>query len=153
MDELLGEIIHVKIESGASFCHVASSKQLNQEIEVITCGNQKWSGAAPNLRIILIIRIVLTRDIWGIHEEILARSIRADPRACARKYLIAPSDSWFEYLRIIIGINDNIFNSIEAHTISQLLLDIAIKVLENRIERTRIVNGEFFIRVWRSLSP
>jgi len=55
--------INDKIINGASFCHVASSMQDNQDIDVITGGNQKWNGAIPSLIIIADIRIIF---IYGI---------------------------------------------------------------------------------------
>ena len=34
---------------GANFCHVTRRREVTQDREVITEGNQKWQGAAPNL--------------------------------------------------------------------------------------------------------
>lgn len=81
---------------GASFCHVASSKQFSHEIDDMTWGNQKWHGAAPSFRVRLKVKIrQLIKDGEYHHIEILLSSIIADPNACARKYLIAPSVCWF----------------------------------------------------------
>lgn len=40
--------IKARIISGANFCQVAKIIQDNQDIDVITDGNQKWSGAIPS---------------------------------------------------------------------------------------------------------
>lgn len=40
--------INERIIKGANFCQVARIIQVNQDIDVITEGNQKWNGAIPN---------------------------------------------------------------------------------------------------------
>lgn len=81
--------------NGASFCQVVRIRALIHEIDVITDGNQKWQGAAPSLRIRAIISSGSHQDdiVLMDHIDILARSIMADPRACAKKYLIHASVS------------------------------------------------------------
>jgi hypothetical protein len=62
----------------------------------------------------------------------------ADPSACGKKYLIAPSVSWFILVDKIIGMNDKRFNSIEVHTNNQFVLDraaIVLKIIVRRVSR------------------
>lgn len=88
--------INDKIINGANFCHVARIRHDSQDADAITDGNHKWHGTMPNLRIIDIIKI---KDIiflgieWLNHIDMLDINIILDPRAWARKYLIAASVS------------------------------------------------------------
>jgi len=50
------------------------------------------------------------------HMDILLISINLEPSACARKYLIAASDSLFVLVYSMIGMNDRRFSSSPAHT-------------------------------------
>lgn len=79
-------------------------------------------------------------------------SKRADPSACARKYLIDPSVSILVLEDIRIGINLKRFNSIEAHKNIQFVLDKAIIVLIIRVDKVNIVAGDHIslIKVRRS---
>lgn len=52
---------------GATFCHVARIIQIGQEVLVMTDGNQKWVGAAPNL-IIRAMVIRVEEVLWGVIE-------------------------------------------------------------------------------------
>jgi len=56
---------------------------LDQEIEVITDGYQKWQGAAPSFSRSAIIRIGVHHDCIGEIDQAdsLDKSIRADPTA------------------------------------------------------------------------
>lgn len=60
------------------------------------------------------------------HCTILLISIILDPSACAIKYLIAASVSWFVFEFVIMGINLNMLISIDIHRKIQFLLDRAI---------------------------
>lgn len=119
-----------KIINGASFCHVARIIHINHDRDVITEGNQKWNGAIPNLSIIDAIRI---RFMNGVDDEdqcdSLDISISLDPSACAIKYLMVASVSWFVFEFDIRGINLSMLISIDIHRNIQLVLDIAIIVL------------------------
>jgi hypothetical protein len=55
-------VIIIRSESGASFCHVDSVKQLIHDNEAITEGYQKWHGAIPNLMNIAVIIIHIDSD-------------------------------------------------------------------------------------------
>jgi hypothetical protein len=94
----------------------------------------------------------LGKDEKGIHIDILDINNSADPKACARKYLMEPSVSWLFFLCIIMGINLRRFNSIAAHRRIQFVLDKAIKVLRIRDTDVSIMIGEYIkvIRLWRS---
>jgi hypothetical protein len=50
-------VVIISSDSGASFCHVDSVKQLIHESDAITEGYQKWHGAIPNLMNIAVIII------------------------------------------------------------------------------------------------
>lgn len=75
---------------GANFWIVIKMIVWSQDIPSITCGNQKWKGAAPNLRSSAI-RIVMEVkfDICIIRH--LERIIKVDASAWIRKYFRAAS--------------------------------------------------------------
>ena len=88
-------------------------------IEDITEGYHVWQGAAPSFRINDINKI--TGKILFVrgeinHIDILLINISLEPRACARKYLMAASDSLFVLVYSIMGIKDRRFSSSLAHT-------------------------------------
>lgn len=130
--------------NGANFCHVARIIHISHDRDVITDGNQKWNGAIPSLSIIEAIRIIF---INGIDDEaqwdILDISINLEPNACAIKYLIVASVSWFVFELDIRGIKLNILISMDIHRNIQLVLDIAIIVLIINDDRARVINGLF----------
>lgn len=68
-------------KSGATFCQVASNKQLSHERPLITPGSQKWSGAAPNFRE----RPRKTNNLFHLKEDVDAvnpiKRIRPEPIA------------------------------------------------------------------------
>lgn len=80
----------------------------------------------------------------------LAKSNMAEPRACARKYVIAASVSEFDFIVMIIGINLSRFNSSEIQIKSQLDLDTVITVLIISIGITIADIGDINIGIWRS---
>lgn len=127
-------------QTGIIFCQVARTRHWGQLRLAITLGSQKWHGAAPALIKILNIKRAGvawegSKDrIWGEKEGIIAASKVAEPIACAKKYFIAASDSWFEDVKVIRGSMDNKFSSILAQTIIQLFLERAIKVERSRVE-------------------
>lgn len=141
--------------SGPSFCHVHKIKQLIQDRDDIVDGNQKWHGAAPSFSSSANIRSVCI-SVWllGWYKNMLEYNITAEPRACARKYLIAASISWFVLCWSINGMKDNRLISIEIQAISQFVLESAIMVLVTKNNENRsdegIINGT---RVWRSWTP
>lgn len=94
-------------------------------------------------------------DENGIHIDILVIRSRADPSACARKYLIDPSVSWLFFVCIIIGINLRRFNSIAAHKRIQFVLDKAMRVLTIRDTDVSIIIGEYIkvMKIMEELNP
>lgn len=84
---------------GAIFCHVDRIKQFIQDSEVMTDGNHRWHGAAPNFSRRDVIRIIIARSLLIVALIIIVdpRSRSIDPKACDRKYLIAASVSWFDF--------------------------------------------------------
>jgi hypothetical protein len=50
--------INARIMRGANFCHVAKIRHEDQDMEVMTDGNQKWNGAIPNFNKIAERRII-----------------------------------------------------------------------------------------------
>jgi hypothetical protein len=70
-------------------------------------GNQKWQGARPSLFIAprIIGMILIWGEMKGLKIIRAPNRIKAEPRACAIKYLIAPSVSCRDFEIIIIGIN------------------------------------------------
>lgn len=133
-----------KMISGANFCHVARIIHISHDRDVITDGNQKWKGAIPSLSRIDAIRIMF---INGIDDEaqwdILDISINLEPNACAIKYLIVASVSWFVFELDMRGIKLSILISIDIHRNIQLVLDIAIIVLIINDDRAKVVKGLF----------
>lgn len=81
--------------SGAIFCHVDRSRQFIHDREVITDGNHRWHGAAPNFNRSEIVKIIMAALLFiktlMIVDDPIRRSM--DPSACDRKYLIAASVS------------------------------------------------------------
>ena len=67
---------------GPSFCHVDRIRQLDQEMDVMIDGNQKWQGAIPNFRRMAAIKIYegSGRDLFIQREEDAIR-INLLPRA------------------------------------------------------------------------
>jgi len=77
------------------------------------------------------------------HWIILLINITLDPSACAIKYLIAASVSWFVFEFVIIGINLNMLISIDIHRKIQFLLDRAIIELIISVDVVIRRNGLF----------
>jgi len=77
------------------------------------------------------------------HWTKLLISIILDPSACAIKYLIAASVSWFVFEFVIIGINLSILISMDIHRKIQFLLDRAIIDLIINIDVVIRRNGLF----------
>lgn len=148
-------VVKISKHSGPNFCHVQRINEFIQVIDTITDGNQKWQGAAPNLRINLRVRRAQARlDVPVVNIDILEYNISADPSACAKKYFTAASVSWFAPLYKIIGINDRRFTSIDSHAINQFELDKAINVLKTRnVEKIADDGNNINIRAWRSWTP
>lgn len=136
--------INDKMINGANFCHVARIIHISHDRDVITDGNQKWNGAIPSLSRIDAIKIMF---INGIEDEaqwaILDISINLEPNACAIKYLMVASVSWFVFELDMRGIKLNILISIDIHKNIQLVLDIAINVLIISDDRAKVINGLF----------
>jgi len=134
-----------KIHKGASFCHEDKIKQEIHEIEDITDGYQKWQGNLPNFSIRETIRngrVKLNSVDSGNHIKNLLVISSADPNAWARKYLIAPSHSWFILEYKITGMNLIKFNSRAAHTNNQFDLEIAMIDLIIIVDSVIIINGD-----------
>jgi len=150
--------INDKTLNGASFCHVDKIAQDAQGIDIITDGYHMWQGTIPNFNKIENINIYI-KDLSLIeniiHIDILLINKMEDPIDWARKYLIEASVSWFSCVNRIIGMNLNKLISIDAHSIIQLVLDIAIKVLVIMVITASIENGIFIvmIKIWRRLAP
>lgn len=123
--------INDKIDNGAIFCHVDSTRAGIHAIEVITEGYHKWHGAIPifiskeNIKMSLILY-----EIWWVnHIDILLKIRSLDPRAWTNRYFTEASVSWKLEVELIIGIKEIIFSSIANQIISQFVLDTAISVL------------------------
>lgn len=85
--------------------------------------------------------VMVSGRIVGNHIEILAYSIRQDPSACERKYLIAASVSCPVFELRIIGINLNILISSATQSKIQLVLDTTINVLSISVAPRSRING------------
>jgi hypothetical protein len=112
----------------------------------MTDGYQKWHGNLPNFNISEIIKNGIARfhiTESGHHIKNLLVINRADPSACDRKYLIAPSHSWFVFECRITGIKLIKFNSKAAQTNSQFELDMAIIVLITMVNNLIIIKGDW----------
>jgi hypothetical protein len=149
--------INGKIRSakGPNFCHVQRIRQFIQFIDDIVDGNQKWHGAAPSFNSNLIASMDWIRGwLLGLYINILEYNIIAEPRAWAKKYLIALSVSWLVWDCSISGINDNRLISMEIQAISQLVLAKAMIVLSIRNSVNNKEDGNInSTRVWRSWTP
>jgi len=124
--------INIKMDIGASFCHVDKIIQDVQEIEVITDGNHMWHGAIPNLISIEITNINIIRGLLIIishqSDDDVIRNI-VDPTAWTKKYFSIASVSWNLLDDFSNGMNVNILISRAAHVNIRLFLDTAIKLL------------------------
>ena len=79
--------------------------------------------------------------------------IKAEPRACAIKYLIAPSVSCRDFEIIIIGINLKRLSSRLNHKRSQWEAEIANRVLRISVLIKRGVAGvKTVIKIWAELN-
>jgi len=99
-------VMEEKIIRGAIFCQVVRRIHAGHLSEDITCGNQKWNGAAPILisRLVSIKSVAMLGGITVNNGVIVLRAARSkmpDPRAWVKKYLIAASVSWFECVCVI----------------------------------------------------
>lgn len=130
--------------NGANFCHVDKIKAFIHEIADITDGNQKWQGTTPSLRKRADnrINIDMFESIEILHWLKLPISIKAEPKAWARKYLIEASVSWLIFMLRISGINLIKFNSIAVQARNQLGLDNAIIVLVISVDEKIKVEGD-----------
>jgi len=86
------------IKMGAIFCQVVRRMQECQFIELMTWGNQKWKGAAPILieSLIIMSSVLVVVEIIVMFGFVIVRPASRrilDPRAWARKYLMAASVS------------------------------------------------------------
>lgn len=130
--------------NGANFCHVDKIKAFIHEIADITDGNHKWQGTTPSLRKRADnrINIDMFESIEILHWLKLPISIKAEPKAWARKYLIEASVSWLIFMLRISGINLIKFNSIAVQARNQLGLDNAIIVLVISVDEKIKVEGD-----------
>lgn len=113
-------LVLIKIIIGAIFCQVDKIIHSGQDIFLITAGNQKWHGAAPNL-IKRAAIIMIEENSFDIGLKFVISSIiyllkapnnsKPDPIAWARKYLIAASVSRLFEKAVIKGIKDKRFSS------------------------------------------
>lgn len=117
------------IVNGASFCHVAKISLGIHLDDIITDGNHQWQGNLPIFIIMAIINKKYIILVFNNIVEYLKSNNIEDPKACAKKYLIDPSVSWFVFVANKIGINLNKFNSIANQIHSQFDLDIAMITL------------------------
>ena len=140
-------IINTIIDNGANFCHVDIIMHAGHDIDDITAGNHMWHGAIPSLIIIDISNAVIGRLATNIlhHKAEEVISMILDPSVWARKYLSIASDSWNLDELFIIGINVIMLISNATQVISQLLLDMDIEVLRNRMKYISELNGEMFV--------
>jgi hypothetical protein len=138
-------IINIRIDKGASFCHVDKIIHEIHDNEDITAGNHIWHGTIPSFKIREIMSKSVTNNLSFIRlvhkaEDIIKRML--DPNAWAKKYLSMASDSWNLFELFISGIKDNMLISSAAHVINQLLLEMAITDLIIIREYIRKLNGE-----------
>lgn len=145
----------IRRANGPSFCHVQRIRQFIQFIDVMVDGNQKWHGAAPSLSSRPTTNIDwISGWLAGLYINILEYNIIAEPRAWARKYLMALSVSWLQCDCNISGTNDSRLISMEIQATNQLVLDRAMVVLSRRNNVNSKEDGkESSTRVWRSWTP
>lgn len=107
---------------GAIFCHVIIIILFIQFNPLITLGNQKWKGAAPNFNIkadtniIVIIPLFIISFMYSVIDTIIDINRTEEARAWVRKYFSAASVDIKLFLAVIRGINASklISNPIQA---------------------------------------
>lgn len=142
-----GKGMWIRSQIGIIFCQVVKRRH-NIHLRLdITFGSQKWQGAAPalvkslNKKSIKGVSGGINRSSFVENVKIIPARKVADPIAWAKKYFIAASVSWFLEDMVIRGIIERRFNSILAHIIIQLFLEIAIKVESPNVEINREEKG------------
>lgn len=135
------------IDRGASFCQVDKIRAGNHAIEVITDGYHMWQGAIPILIINATSNTIFISFIiwWDSHIDILLTISNLDPMAWTKRYFTEASVSWKLFDELIIGINEIKFNSIANQIISQLFLEMVIRVLIIIVAIVIIKKGEYNI--------
>lgn len=148
MSRLFGRIRVAIINRGIIFCQVDNKMQIGQLESLITEGNQKWVGAAPNF--VENPRVINIKDMgWLIKNSLLCMmgvdeiKIKEEPRAWAKKYFVALSVSWLVLDEVIRGIKDIIFSSRAAQRIIMFLEEHAMSVLITILDLNRKMNGMF----------
>lgn len=125
-------------ERGIIFCQVERIIQFSQLESCITCGNQKWKGAAPSLVDNLKNK---SKEIGSNDVKIFSGNLylnleiinNEDPKAWANKYLIALWVSFLLLLEVIIGIKDIRLNSSIIH-INKIFGEDKARIVLNRIQ-------------------
>lgn len=142
--------------SGAIFCHVDRRKQFIHDNEVITDGNHRWHGAAPNFSSSDVIKIIAATLLFIsvlISIDDPNRS-SIDPNACDRKYLMAASVSWFDFDCNIIGIKLSILISNITQAVNQFgAVAVSIVLVINIISIIEINGVKDSIKIWKSWTP
>ena len=87
-----------------------------------------------------------------INELDIPKRINLDPIAWNNKYFKADSDSWIQKEEEIIGIKEIIFNSSAIQTISQWKEETIIRVLINKVDKKRDINGYISIKERKELN-
>lgn len=101
--------VYIKRYNGPTFWTVIKIKPWGQVNPSITCGNQKWKGAAPSFNNkAVVIKII---KLWLNTYSTVPIMIRAEPKAWTKKYFKDASDIYWLSLELIKGIKDIKFNS------------------------------------------
>lgn len=143
--------------NGKIFWIVDNKIAIGQLILTITIGNQKWSGAIPSF-INILNKIMIENDFGELKMYIKfvlenATNKSLDASAWIKKYLILASVSWRWEEEASIGIKEKRFNSNKIHRRSQWLVDRAIIILNDKVERNSIENGKNIIKNKKGVEP
>ncbi len=91
----------------------------------------------------------MKKEISGLD---IPKRINLDPIAWNSRYFKADSDSWIQKEEEIIGIKEIIFSSSAIQTMSQWKEEIIIKVLMNKVDKKRDINGYISIKERKELN-
>ena len=106
----------------------------------MTCGNQKWKGAAPSL--ISNAVDIKIRDFVLSVNIIAPRIIKADPIAWTKKYFKAASVAYWLFFIEIHGINDIRFSSKPHHAPNQESDEMDRTTPPTNVEKNKQALGE-----------
>ena len=135
-----GKSTFLKIIKGINFCSVEKRKKNFHAAVLIILKNQPWKGKTPSFIIILRITIIWTRYSLKEKTNILNKNHK-DATLWTKKYFILFSSSYIFLLKEIKGRNISMLSSSLNQRLSQLLLNLANRMLKTNRPKIIIKEG------------